>query len=198
MSPLPLKLLIITASVREQRFGPTVTAWFAARAKLNDRFSTTVLDLAEIDLPQSLPPSIDALSTIDGRSDRMRDVFVQLEDAEAFVVVYPEYNHGYPASIKHLIDWHFSVWMCKPVAFVSYGGVAGGLRAVEQLRQVYAEMHAMTLRDSVSFDRFWEKFDETGTLTHPDEAEAAAGVLLERLSWWALTLRLGRDKLPYR
>jgi NAD(P)H-dependent FMN reductase len=198
MSPQPLKLLVITASVREERFGPVVADWFVSRARLNDRFETMPLDLAEVELPSRLPATIEALSVAEGRSSRMRALFARLAEAEAFVVVTPEYNRGYPASIKSLIDWHFSTWSCKPVAFVSYGGIAGGLRAVEQLRPVFAEMHATTLRDTVSFDRYWERFDETGGLTEPDEANKAAEVLLERLSWWALTLRLGRAQLPYR
>lgn len=46
-------------------------------------------------------------------------------------MVTPEYNHSFPASIKSLIDWHFTEWRAKPIGFVSYGGVAGGLRAIE-------------------------------------------------------------------
>jgi len=62
----------------------------------------------------------------------------------AFVVVTPEYNHGYPAPLKSLIDSVGREWQAKPVAFVSYGGVSGGLRAVEQLRQVFAKLHMVT------------------------------------------------------
>jgi NAD(P)H-dependent FMN reductase len=198
MSPAPLKLLIITASVREERFGPVVSNWFLSRALVNERFESSGLDLADIELPTRLPSNIDALNMSEGRSPAMRELFARLEEAEAFVAVTPEYNHGYPASLKHLIDWHFSIWRCKPVAFVSYGGVSGGLRAVEQLRLVFAEMHATTLRDSISFDRFWEKFDEKGQLIKAEEANQAADQLLERLSWWALTLRRGREQLPYK
>lgn len=198
MSPSPLKLLVITASVREGRFGTVVTRWFASHARNNERFETTFLDLAALQLPEQLPPTIEALSTAEGRNLEMRELFARLDEAEAFVIVTPEYNHGYTASIKHLIDWHFSPWRCKPVAFISYGGISGGLRAVEQLRLVFSEMHAATLRDSVSFDRFWEKFDETGALIDPQEPDQAAAALLETLSWWALTLRRGRAQLPYR
>jgi NAD(P)H-dependent FMN reductase len=197
MSPHPLKLLVITASVRQERFGAVVADWFISRARLNDRFETESLDLSTVELPNCLPATTEALSATESRSPEMRALFTSLDEAEAFVVVTPEYNHGYPASIKSLIDWHFSTWKCKPVAFVSYGGVAGGLRAVEQLRQVFAEMHATTVRDTVSFDRFWKRFDQNGVLTDPREANDAAAVLLERLSWWALTLRRGRVQLPY-
>jgi hypothetical protein len=74
-----------------------------------------------------------------------------IDAADAFVVVTPEYNHSYPASLKHAIDMAHGEWNTKPVAFVSYGGISGGLRAVEALRLVFAELHATTIRDTVSF-----------------------------------------------
>lgn len=197
MPSTPLKLIVITASVREGRFGPMVANWFLSRARLDERFETTTLDLVEVNLPWRLPATPEKLGTAEDRTPDMRAVYERLDAAEAFVVVTPEYNHGYPASIKHLVDWHYSTWNRKPVAFVSYGGMAGGLRAVEQLRQVFAEMHATTLRDSISFERYPEKFNKFGALRSPDEANQAADVLLERLSWWALTLRLGRAQSPY-
>ena len=61
-----------------------------------------------------------------------------IDRADAFVVVTPEYNHSYPASLKQAIDVLNAPWRRKPVAFVSYGGLSGGLRAVEHLRQVFA------------------------------------------------------------
>ena len=66
----------------------------------------------------------------------------------------PEYNHGYPASLKQAIEIPHAEWKAKPCRFASDGGLAGGLRAVEQLRQVFAELHAVTMRDTVSFQSF--------------------------------------------
>ena len=63
----------------------------------------------------------------------------------------------------------------KPVAFVSYGGVSGGLRAVEQLRLVFAELHAVTMRDAVSFAGAWEQFDQSGKLLQPERAKQVHG-----------------------
>ena len=114
--------------------------------------------------------------------------------AEAFVVVTPEYNHGYPAALKSLIDSVGAEWQAKPVAFVSYGGASGGLRAVEQLRLVFAELHAVTIRDSVSFASAWEQFDETGKLRHPERADRSMATLLNRLHWWAVALRNARRR----
>ena len=64
-------------------------------------------------------------------------------------MVTPEYNHSYPASLKAAIDWHFTQWTAKPVAFVSYGGAAGGRHAVLHLENVLTELHAVTIRDGL-------------------------------------------------
>ena len=71
------------------------------------------------------------------------------------MVVTPEYNHSYPASLKAAIDWHFTQWTAKPVAFVSYGGAAGGRHAVLHLENVLTELHAVTIRDGLAFPNYY-------------------------------------------
>ena len=112
-----------------------------------------VIDLAEARLPDVL--SNQPAASVTATSQR-------LAAADAFVVVTPEYNHSFPASLKNAIDWHFKEWQAKPVGFVSYGGMSGGLRAVEHLRQVFVELHAVTVRDAVSFHGVWGLFDTDG------------------------------------
>ena len=111
--------------------------------------------------------------------------------ADAFVVLTPEYNHSYPAPLKQAIDLSQGQFARKPVAFVSYGGFSGGIRAVEHLRPVFAEVHAATIRESVSFHQAWERFDADGW-PHDASVIDAAGVMLNDLAWWAATLRAGR------
>jgi NAD(P)H-dependent FMN reductase len=113
------------------------------------------------------------------------------------MVVNPEYNHGYPASLKLAIDLPKRQRQAKPVSFVSYGGIGSGLRAVEQLRQVFAELHAVTIRDTVSFHNYGELFDRAGQLIDPAGPSAAAKVMLDRLAWWASALRTARNARPY-
>lgn len=188
----PLNLAVIVASNRAGRFGPTVADWFLSRARRRTDLSIEVIDLADTDLPTSLshtpPPEV---REILGR------ISPRLDAAEAFVVLTPEYNHSFPASLKSLIDWHFTQWQAKPVGFVSYGGMSGGLRAVEQLRQVFAEMHAVTVRDTVSFHNAHGHFDEDGTHKDPEAPDAAAKAMLDQLVWWAEALRDAKAVRPY-
>jgi hypothetical protein len=70
------------------------------------------------------------------------------------VIVTPEYNHPFPAFLQNAIDWYVDAWKAKPVAFVSYGGMAGGLRAVADLREIFPWLHSVTVRASVCFPNY--------------------------------------------
>jgi NAD(P)H-dependent FMN reductase len=180
-----IRIVVIYGSTRPGRFCDTVVRWTVERIAASGKFRVDVIDPAE----ESEAKSSDGRTSI---SQQQR-----LGQAEAFVVVTPEYNHGYPAPLKALIDSAGAEWHAKPVAFVSYGGASGGLRAVEQLRLVFAELHAVTIRDSVSFSGAWEQFDETGALRNSDRALRGMETLLVRLNWWATALRNARSSAPY-
>ncbi|HEX6421755.1 MAG TPA: NAD(P)H-dependent oxidoreductase [Acidimicrobiales bacterium] len=184
----PLDLVTIIGSTREGRFGPRVARWFADLARDHGAFGVDVVDLAAADLPVTLTRQA---------TPAVEDYRARLDRADAFVVVTPEYNHGYPAPLKQAIDLAYTEWQAKPVGFVSYGGMAGGLRAVEQLRQVFAELHAATVRDVVSLHNPWSLFDDDARTHEPTGAEAAAKTMLDRLAWWARALRAARDAAPY-
>ena len=176
----PIKVGVIYGSTRAGRFCDKVAGWAAGRIAGKAGFSVEVID----------PATIQAGSDLGSLRERM-------DACDAFVVVTPEYNHGYPAPLKSLIDSVGVEWHAKPVAFVSYGGISGGLRAVEQLRLVFAELHAVTIRDSVSFAGAWEQFDGAGALLQPERAERSMDAMLARLQWWAVALSNARTAAPY-
>jgi NAD(P)H-dependent FMN reductase len=184
----PTTLTIVVASTRAVRGGPVVAGWFAAVAGRRADLRVEVLDLAEVRLPD-----VGAAAAAVGTAV----VSARLHGTDAFVIVTPEYNHSYPGPLKNAIDSFDAEWHAKPVGFVSYGGVSGGLRAVEHLRPVFAEVHATTVRETVSFAHYGELFDEAGRLRAPERATAAAERLLDQLVWWAQALRTARDRAPY-
>ncbi|MFD3522791.1 NADPH-dependent FMN reductase [Streptomyces sp. NPDC058653] len=191
-SPAPLRLAVILGSNRHGRFGPVVSDWFVSRAADRPDFTVDLIDLADSELPTALSfkPSAPV-------RDQLARITHRLAEADAFVVITPEYNHSYPASLKALIDWHFREWQAKPVGFVSYGGISGGLRAVEHLRQVFAELHAVSVRDTVSFHNAGALFDDDGRHREPAGADAAAASMLDQLAWWGLALRDAKSTRSY-
>lgn len=191
-----LKLVVIVGSVREGRFGPVVASWIAEQAGLHGGFDVDVVDLAEIDIPLSLPAASPKFAgDAYPRPAGMAALTSALEGADAFIVVTPEYNHSYPASLKAAIDWHFTQWTAKPVAFVSYGGAAGGRHAVLHLENVLTELHAVTVRDGLAFPNYFTAWQDGRPLD--PEAPGYAKTLLDQLVWWAGALRSAREAAPY-
>src|SRR5688572_27470918 len=184
----PIRVAIIIGSTREGRFGPTVAQWFAEQAEQRRDMVVDVVDLAEMDLPAAYPKHF---------GPEVQAYLARLDEADAFVVVTPEYNHSFPAALKQAIDLGMREWQAKPVAFVSYGGMSGGLRAVEHLRQVFAELHAVTMRDTVSFHSYRRQFEPSGAPVDVAGTAAAAKVMLDELAWWAEALRTARAERPY-
>ncbi|MFI2379138.1 NADPH-dependent FMN reductase [Streptomyces sp. NPDC018964] len=192
MSSNRIRVAVILSSVRKGRFGPTIANWFVGTADQRDDIEVDLVDLADFPLPTALTdqPAPEVAEVLAAFSDR-------LSRADGFVVVTPEYNHSFPASLKAALDWTQAEWHAKPVGFVGYGGLAGGLRAVQQLRHIVNELHAVPVRDAISFHGPWEQFGPDGKLIDPAAAEAAAKVLWDKLSWWALATKEAKTRRPY-
>lgn len=196
MTESPIKLAVLVGSVRDGRFGPTVADWFVRQAEKHEGVSVDLVDLADFPLPLQMPafgrqpaPAVQAT--------RQR-LGARLAAADAFAVVTPEYNHTVSPSLSNTINWYLDEWTAKPVGLVSYGGVGGGLRAAEHLRQVFAEVHATTVRDMLSFHNAWTQFGTDDEPASPEGSEAAAKSLLDQLTWWGIALREARATHPYK
>ena len=150
------------------------------------RFEIDVIDPKGMMLPLDGSPDDPAIAEL-----RLR-----LARCEAYVVVTPEYNHSFPAALKLVIDSAYAEWHRKPVAFVSYGGVSGGLRAVEQLRLVFAELQSVTTRTTVSIAEVWTRFDADGKLLNPEREEKTMARMLTELASWAGILHAGEMRQP--
>lgn len=179
----PLAIAVLLGSSREGRFLDHVAAWLRAAVGSDPRFALDVLDPRELGLPEAFPA---------GDTPALRAYAARIGRADGFILVTPEYNHSYPAALKTLIDSARDEWRRKPAAFVSYGGIAGGLRAVEHLRHVLAELQTVGLRDGVSFHSPWSHVGEDGDWRVPAQTGRALAAMLDGLDWWGRALRSAR------
>jgi NAD(P)H-dependent FMN reductase len=179
----PLRVAVIVGSTREGRVGDRIGHWFLGQAKGREGLDPVLVDLAEFEFPASYP----------GRATGQVTEFAErIGRAEAFVIVTPEYNHSFPASLKQAIDYAYDEWQAKPVGFVSYGARSTGVHAVIQLRTVFTALHMVSVPDGVGIDLLTGDLDELLT-----RQTRAAEVLLDQLSWWGRGLRAARQASPY-
>lgn len=183
-------LTVIIGSTRPGRAGLPIAEWFVERAKRHGGFTVEVADLARIDLPLYNEPNHPRLRQY--VHQHTRDWSATIDRADAVVLVTPEYNYGYPASLKNAIDYLHEEWRDKPVGFVSYGGVAAGTRAVQQLKQVVTTLKMIPVTESVNIPFHAHFIDDEGQLQANDVMDAAADAMLDEL------LRLDGALAPLR
>jgi NAD(P)H-dependent FMN reductase len=171
-------LTIIVGSTRPGRAGQPIAEWFAERARAHGGFDVEVVDLAEVGLPLLDEPNHPRLGQY--TKQHTKDWSAIIDRADAIVFVTPEYNYGYPASIKNAIDFLHREWRDKPVGFVSYGGVAAGTRAVQQLKQVVTTLRMVPVFESVNIP--WHaQLIKDGKFEGNEGLEQAASIMLDEL-----------------
>jgi NAD(P)H-dependent FMN reductase len=140
-------LQIIIASTRPGRVGLPVGTWFEQCAIAHGAFTVQVADLAEIDLPFLDEPNHPSQQKY--TKQHTKDWSARIAASDAFVFVMPEYNHSFTAPLKNAIDYLVKEWAFKPVGLVSYGGISGGLRAVQALKPVLSGLRMVPLTEAV-------------------------------------------------
>lgn len=173
-------LLVIVGSTRPGRVGRSVADWIAAAASEHGAFDVEVADLAEIALPLLDEPEHPASGRYLHQHTKAWSATVSR--AAAFVMVLPEYNHGYCAGIKNAIDYLHREWHDKPVGLVSYGGVAAGTRAVQALKPVLMAVKAVPVLEAVAIPFVGQAVDGDGSFRSTDHAQTAAKAMLDELA----------------
>lgn len=184
---------VIAGSTREGRFSDKPTAWITEQIKKQEGVSVEVLDLRDYNMPffnESVSP---AMKQEPYKNEIVSRFTKKIAEADAFVIVTPEYNRGTSGVLKNALDWVYPEWNNKPVAFVAYGSV-GGARAVEQLRLSAIELQMAPIRQSVNILAHWTLLDEKGNLKPGslDQYEKAAEIMISQLLWWTRALKNAR------
>jgi NAD(P)H-dependent FMN reductase len=172
------RLLVVIASTRPGRAGLPVAEWFIARARAHEGFDVGVADLLELDLPFLDEPRHPRFGEYEHAHTKAWAEAVAAADAFAFVM--PEYNHGYTAPLKNAIDFLGPQWRRKPVGFVSYGGVAAGTRAVQQLKPVALAVGLFPALPAVNIPFVGPRIAD-GTFTADEPLERGADAMLDEL-----------------
>jgi len=184
------KLQVIIASTRPGRVGPTVADWFVRLAEQHGGLEVGVTDLAELALPLLDEPHHPSIRQY--LHQHTKDWSAIVDAADAFVFVMPEYNYTFTAPLKNAIDYLHTEWKYKPVGFVSYGGISGGLRAVQSLKPVVTTLSMFPLPASVALP-FVANSIVDGVLEPSELAVGTAKSMLDELVRVATALKPLRE-----
>ena len=190
-----LNLKIIIGSTRPNRFSEKPAGWIFEHAKARPEFSTELLDLREYPMPFFNEPVSPSSKKEPYTEPTVVKWTAKIAEADGFVIVTPEYNHGYPAVLKNALDYVYQEWNNKPVAFISYGSVMGA-RSIEQLRAIAIELQLVPIRNAVHIPSdVYVKVAGIGGSPDPTALKALdekAKGLLDQLSSWMRTLKASR------
>lgn len=179
-----LKIQVIVGSTRDNRHGLQVAEWIFNLAKSYSDWGVEIVDLKEWDLPMYNEP----------KPEIAQKWMAKIAEADGYIIVTPEYNHGYPASLKNALDYPYEEWEKKAVGFVGYSrGRGAGIRSVEQLRQVAVELNMANVPTAIYVANAWEAFEENG---NPKDLKLNDLVkeFFDDLEWWVKALKDARGK----
>jgi NAD(P)H-dependent FMN reductase len=191
-----LKLQIIIGSTRDGRNAEPVFRWLLPLAQAHGAFEVETLDLRDWKLPMFQ----DTLQTVgDFANPTYSDPVIKrwntkIKEADAYLMITPEYNHSVPGVLKNAIDSVFVSFgfRHKPVAFVGYSmGVAAGVRAVEHLNQIMLETEASPIRTPILIPFVQNAFNSEGKPKEP-ALDISLQIVLDDLAWMAKALKTAR------
>lgn len=183
-----LFLPVLLGTNRKDRQSENVANWVCAKMRERDDIETQLFDVRDFDLPR------DNYGTeIGGDFPEWRDAIIR---ADGLVIVTPEYNHGYPGSLKSVLDLLLKEYIHKAVAFVGVSaGPFGGTRVIESCVPMVRELGLAACFTDLNFPTIRDKFDDDGKLLD-DAYEGRVKNFLDELVWMATTLRWGRGNVP--
>src|SRR6266540_3261455 len=184
-SERPLFIPVILGTVRAGRMSEHAARLVTGELDKRTSIQTELIDIAHIPLP----------TNDSGEAIKNPDFAEKMERADALVIVSPEYNHGYPGLLKHVLDSCLKEYIHKAVGVVGVSaGLFGGSRVIQNLLPVMRELGLVTIFWDVNFSNVQNVFDEKGTLK--DEAFIQRiEKFLNELVWMAKTLRHGREHI---
>lgn len=184
-------LKIITSTTREGRTGTAIAKWVTEYVTAHTPCNVELLDLAERNLPFMNEPMHPRLQQYQYEHTKLWSKTIA--PADAFIIVLGEYNYGFPAPIKNALDTLFNEWKYKPVAFVSYGGLSGGLRATQMIKQVVTTLGMMPVPEQVTIPFHSKLINEQGEFQPDERIIKSTDLMLLELQKWTSTLKTMRE-----
>jgi NAD(P)H-dependent FMN reductase len=181
----PIFIPVILGTSRQGRMSEHVAKFVVEEVAKREAVETELIDIRQI-----------PISTTDaGESIKDPEFSATVMRADALIIVVPEYNHGYPGLLKHMLDTNLKEYIHKAVGICGVSaGLFGGTRVIENLLPVMRELGLVTIFWDGNFSSVQTIFDESGKLL--EEAYIRRlDKFLKELIWMAKVLRYGRENI---
>ena len=188
---MALKLHVVICSTRPGRVGPSVARWFAEYAEQKSQFDVKLVDLVDFNLPVYDEAHHPASTVYE--KEHTKAWSASVAKADAYVFVTPEYNYGPPPAFVNALNYVYKEWNYKPCGFVGYGGVSGGLRAVQLEKQLVTTLKMMPMVEGVAVPMVNNFLDDAKVFTSNSLIDNSADTMLAELHRWAVGLKAMRD-----
>ncbi len=185
------RLHVIIASTRPARIGPSVARWFHDFAAGHGGFDAHLVDLADFNLPVYDEPVHPARG--DYRNAHTKAWADSVAAADAYAFVTPEYNFFPTPALVNALNYVYREWNYKPCGFVSYGGVSGGLRAVQATKLLVTTLKMMPMVEGVAVPMAASMIDDNGDFGSNELIDKSATTLLDEMRRWTIGLRAMRE-----
>jgi NAD(P)H-dependent FMN reductase len=189
-----MKILVILGSIREGRVGDKVADWVMEQASNRSEAKYELFDLKEHPMKLFAEPGHPAMFNGKSSDENANKFIEKVAASDGFLIITPEYNRGTSSALKNAIDYPYNEWGKKPVAFVGYGGMSGGGRAVEQLRLNSIELQAVPVREGILI-QFVSSRIKDGKLEPDRHLDSGLQKTFEQLEWYAKVLKNARENL---
>ena len=171
---------IISSSVREGRKSHNVTLYFQNYLIENKLATTEIIDLKECNFPIFQG----TLKTLTNPAENVLEFAAKIKSSDGIIIVTPEYNGGYPASLKNAIDLLYEEWNHKPIAIVTVSsGPFAGSQALVSLQFTLWKMMAWTIPAMFSVPTVAEAYDENGNAMDKSNSDKLANIFIKELLW---------------
>ena len=175
------KIAIISASVRNGRKSHSVALYFKNYLEQGQLGDANIIDLDSYDFPLFE----ERLRLIENPIPQMLAFAKEITDADGVIIVTPEYNGGYPASLKNVIDLLYAEWKRKPIAIATVSaGPFGGSQVITSLQFTLWKIGALTVPAMFPVASVEKSFGEDGTPTDKEVTDKRAAAFTKELLYW--------------
>lgn len=174
-------IAILSSSVRDGRKSHRVALYFKTYLEQHQLANASIIDLKAY----HFPIFEERLANIANPSTEMLDFSAAIKAADGIILVTPEYNGGYPASLKNAIDLLYTEWKRKPIAIstVSAGPFAG-TQVITSIQFSLWKIGALTVPAMFPVPHIDKTFGEDGSPADAEGTNKRATSFVNELIYW--------------